>query len=78
MRIDWQIVGSYMSIALRDLKPERSRRLNGLVKISIDKTNYRKGHKYITVVGNHDTNIVVCVVDGHRNSVLEQFYKKSH
>lgn len=75
MRIDWQTVGSCMSRALYDLEPERARRLNGLVNIGIDETSYRKGHKYITVVVNHDTNTVVWVADGHGKSVLEQFYK---
>ena len=75
MRIDWQTVGSCMSRALHDLEPERTRRLNGLVNIGIDETSYRKGHKYITVVVNHDTNTVVWVANGHGKSVLEQFYK---
>jgi transposase len=75
MRIDWQTVGNCISRSLHDLEPERSRRLNGLVNIGIDETSYRKGHKYITVIVNHDTNAVVWVADGHGKSVLEQFYK---
>lgn len=51
-----------------------SRRLDGLARIGIDETSYRKGHKYITVIVNHDTNTVVWVADGHGKSVLEQFY----
>lgn len=74
MRIDWQTVGNCMSRALHDLDPERSRRLDGLVHIGIDETSYRKGHKYITVVVNHDTNEVVWIADGHGFSVLEKFY----
>lgn len=75
MRIDWQTVGNCISRALHDLEPERARRLDGLVNIGIDETSYRKGHKYITVIVNHDTNTVVWVADGHGKSVLEQFYK---
>ena len=45
------------------------------VCIGIDETSYRKGHKYITVIVNHDTNTVVWVADDHGRSVLEQFYK---
>jgi transposase len=75
MRIDWQTVGSCVSRALHDLEPDRSGRLNGLVNIGIDETSYCKGHKYITVVVNHDTNSVVWVADGHGKAVLEQFYK---
>lgn len=75
MRIDWETVGKSISRSLNDLEPERSRRLNGLVNIGIDETSYRKGHKYITVIVNHDTNEVVWVADGHGKTVLEQFYK---
>lgn len=75
MRIDWETVGSCISRSLRDLEPERSKRLDGLVNIGIDETSYRKGHKYITVVVNHDTNTVVWVGDGHGKAVLERFYR---
>lgn len=75
MRIDWQTVGNCISRTLHDLEPERAHRLDGLVHIGIDETSYRKGHKYITVIVNHDTNEVVWVADGHGFSVLEQFYK---
>lgn len=75
MRIDWQTFGECVSWALRDLKPERGRRLDGLVNIGIDKTSYRKGYKFVTVVVNHDTNTVVWVGDGHGKSVLERFYR---
>lgn len=74
MRIDWQTVGNCISRSLQDLEPERSKRLDGLVNIGIDETSYRKGHKYITVVVNHDTNTVVWVEKGHGKAVLEQFY----
>ena len=73
MLIDWQTVGNCISRALHDLEPERSRRLTGFVNIGIDETIYRKGHKYITVVVNHDTNTVVWAADGHGKGVLEQF-----
>ncbi len=62
--------------ALHDLEPERSRRLDGLVNIGIDETSYKKGHKYITVIVNHDTNTVVWAAEGHGKSVLEKFYKQ--
>lgn len=75
MRIDWQTVGSCVSRALNDLENDRSKRLDGLVNIGIDETSYRKGHKYITVIVNHDTNTVVWIADGHGKSVLDQFYK---
>ena len=76
MRIDWETVGRRVHRALNDLEPERSRRLDGLVNIGIDETSYKKGHKYITVIVNHDTNTVVWASEGHGKKVLEQFYRQ--
>ena len=76
MRIDWETVGRCVNRALNDIEPERSRRLDGLVNIGIDETSYKKGHKYITVIVNHDTNTVVWAAQGHGKSVLTQFYRQ--
>jgi transposase len=76
MRIDWETVGRCVNRTLNDIEPERSRRLDNLVNIGIDETSYRKGHKYITVIVNHDTNTVVWAAQGHGRSVLTQFYKQ--
>ena len=76
MRVDWETVGRCVNRVLHDLEPERSRRLDGLVNIGIDETSYKKGHKYITVIVNHDTNTVVWAAEGHGKSVLEKFYKQ--
>lgn len=76
MRVEWETVGRCVNRALHDLEPERSRRLDGLVHIGIDETSYKKGHKYITVIVNHDTNTVVWASEGHGKSVLEKFYSE--
>ena len=76
MRIDWETVGRCVHRAMNDIEPEISRRLDGLVNIGIDETSYKKGHKYITIVVNHDTNTVVWAAQGHCKSVLTQFYRQ--
>ena len=76
MRVDWETVGRCVNRALHDLEPEHSRRLDSLVNIGIDETSYKKGHKYITVIVNHDTNTVVWASEDHGKSVLEKFYKQ--
>lgn len=75
MRIDWKSVGRCVERVLSVLEPDRNERLNGLVNIGIDKTSYKNGHKYITVVVNHDTNTVVWTSKGYGKTVLEQFFK---
>lgn len=76
MRIDWATVGRCVSRVRNDLEPDLKKRLNGLVNIGIDETSYKKGHKYITVIVNHDTNTVVWLHEGHGKSVLEKFYNE--
>lgn len=74
MRIDWATVGRCISRVRNDLEPTPEGRLEGLVNIGIDETSYKKGHKYITVVVNHDTNAVVWVHEGHGKTVLEKLF----
>ncbi|MBR2694969.1 MAG: transposase [Thermoguttaceae bacterium] len=76
MRIDWETVGRCVSRVLNVIEPERTKRLDGLVRIGIDETSYRKGHKYITVIVNHDTNTVVWAAQGHGKAVLQTFYRQ--
>ena len=76
MRIDWETVGRCVHRTLKDIEPNRARRLDGLKRIGIDETSYKKGHKYITVIVNHDTNTVVWAAPGHGKSVLEAFYSQ--
>ena len=58
-----------------ELEPDTSKRFDGLVHIGIDETSYTKGHNYITVVVNHDTNTVVWVGEGHGKEVLDKFFQ---
>ena len=76
MRIDWETVGRCVSRALHEVEPDRRCRLNGLERIGIDETSYRKGHKYITVVLNHDTNTVVWAAPGYGKTVLDSFFQQ--
>ncbi len=76
MRVDWKTVGRCLERTFDKLEPDPKQRLKGLVNIGVDETSYRKGHKYITVVVNHDTNTVVWVHDGHGKEVFSQFFKE--
>lgn len=73
---DWKTVGRCFQRAQLHLDPDADkRRLEGLVNIGVNETSYRKGHKYITVVVNHDTSEVVWVnLENARNK--GPFFKK--
>lgn len=74
MRIDWKTVGRLVDLVWKDLEPDVSKRLDGLVRIGIDETSYRKGHSYMTTVVNHDTNTVIWACKGHGKEVLDKFF----
>ena len=52
MRISWNTVGSIIKRVEKDLDINPNARFDNLVRIGVDETSYRKGHKYITTVVN--------------------------
>ena len=73
LRVSWDTVGPMVSRVEAELSADRNR-FSHLVRIGIDETSYKKGHKYITVIVDHDTNTVVWVGKKHGRSVLESFF----
>nr|CDL66525.1 unnamed protein product [uncultured bacterium] len=75
LRCDWHTIMRCISRVRNILEPDIKTRYNGLVSIGIDETSYRKGHKYVTTVINHDTNTIVWCAPGHNAEVLSQFFE---
>lgn len=73
LQISWDTVGPMITRVEQELSAGRSR-FDGLVNIAIDETSYKKGHKYLTLILNHDTNAVVWAGKGYGKAVLEQFF----
>ena len=76
MRINWRTVGEIIGRIKERLDPDPTVRFNGLANIGVDETSYKKGHKYITVVVNHDTGKVIWVHDGHGKSIFSKFFEQ--
>lgn len=74
MRITWNTVGAIINRVKEHLDIHPEKRLDNLERIGIDETSYRKGHKYMTVVVNHDTGKVIWLGKGHGKSVLTEFF----
>ena len=74
MRIEWHTVGEILSRVYKELEEKPSERFDNLVNIGIDETSYKKGHKYMTVVVNHDTNSVIWCSIGYKKEVLQRFF----
>ena len=76
MRVAWNTVGPIISRCKKDADPNPGHRFDGLKRIGIDETSYKKGHKYITVIVNHDTNSVIWVHEKHGKEVLKLFLEE--
>lgn len=75
MRISWNTVGPIITRIEKDLSAKRENPFDNLERIGIDETSFKKGHKYITVVVNHDTGNVVWVGEGHSEDTLSRFFE---
>ena len=74
-RIKWHTVGSIAQRVQKTLEDEQPSRYENLVKIGIDETSYKKGHKYMTVIVNHETGHLIWARKGHGKEVLREFFK---
>lgn len=75
-RIDWKTVGRCIDRVREALEPDPTKRFDGLKKIGIDETSFSTGHKYLTVVVNHETNSVVWAHEGHSQETLSKFFEQ--
>ncbi len=73
-RIEWHSVGGICLRVYKDLELSRKKgRFEGLRRIGIDETSYKKGHKYLTVVVDHDRGCLIWAAKGYGIDVLNQF-----
>lgn len=73
MRIAWATVGSILTRVQADLDRSTDR-LAGLRRIGIDEISYKKGHRYLTVVVDHDTGRLVWAAPGANKATLRGFF----
>lgn len=73
MRIAWRTVGVIVARVWADTGMQRDR-LAGLRRIGIDEVAYKKGHKYLTVVVDHDTGRLVWAAEGRDKATLHKFF----
>lgn len=75
LRVSWDTVGAIVGRVEKETRSQENR-FDGLVRIGIDETSYKKGWKYITVVINHETNSVIWAAKGSGREVLERFFQE--
>jgi transposase len=72
MGISWSTVGNIVARVVADrLDPTR---LDGLARIGVDEFSYRRRHRYITTVVDHDRRRVVWAAKGNGADTLDAFF----
>ena len=73
MRVAWRTVGRILARVCGDIDALVDR-LDGVRRIGIDEVSYRKGHKYLTVVVDHDTGRLIWIQPGRDAATLHAFF----
>lgn len=72
-RIAWATVGSIVSRVVDEAHVINDP-LDGLRRIGIDEISYKKGHKYLTIVVDHDSTNLVWAAVGRDKDTLGKFF----
>jgi transposase len=75
LRIGWRTVGQIITRLIADADAAAGDRLSGVRRIGIDEVSYRRGHKYLTVVVDHDTRRLLWIAEGRDSTVLGRFFQ---
>lgn len=73
MRIAWRTVGAIITRVAADAMAGVDP-LAGLRRIGIDEISYKKGHRYLTVVVDHDSRRLVWAAAGRDTHTLRRFF----
>lgn len=73
MRVAWRTVGAIVERVSNDARARRDP-LDGLRRIGIDEISYRRGHRYLTVVVDHDTGRLVWAAPGRDKATVRKFF----
>ncbi len=73
LRVAWRTVGGIATRVAAEAE-QRVDRFGGLTRIGIDEISHKKGHRYLTVVVDHDTGRLVWAAPGHDERTLRRFF----
>lgn len=73
MRVAWRTVGRILQRTVAAALEGRDL-LDGVRRIGIDETSYRRGHRYLTVVVCHDTGRLIWAAPGRNKATLKRFF----
>lgn len=74
MRVAWRTVGAIIARVVADGRAADDP-FDGLVRIGIDEISYRRGHKYLSVVVDHDSGRLVWAAPGKDRATVVTFFE---
>ncbi len=75
LRCSWRTIGAMTARVLADLEAAAAGDgLDGLTRVGIDEISYRRGHRYVVVVVDHDTRRLVWARPGRDRASVESFF----
>jgi transposase len=73
LRVAWRTVGAIVARVGADIDAQVDR-LDGLRRIGVDEISYKRGHRYLVVVVDHDTGRLVWARPGRDDATLHAFF----
>jgi transposase len=73
LRVTWRTLQSIVERVVTGLHGGKDR-LDGVRRIGIDEKAWRKGHRYITVVTDHDAGRIIWAAEGRNKETLAKFF----
>jgi transposase len=73
LRVAWRTVGAIVARVNADIDKTVDR-LDGLRRIGIDEISYKRGHRYLIVVVDHDRGRLVWAGPGRNDTALHEFF----
>jgi transposase len=74
LRIAWRTVGAIVTRVVADADAAAGDRLAGIRRIGIDEISYKRGHRYLVVVVDHDTGRLLWAGEGRTKKTLAAFF----
>jgi transposase len=73
LRVAWRTVGAIITRVAESMRAVRDP-FAEVTRIGIDEVSYRKGHRYLTVVVDHDSGRLLWASPGHDEKTLNKFF----
>src|SRR5450631_4456504 len=73
MRISWRTVGTIVARVTGEAEAATDR-FAGLRRIGIDEISYKRGHKYLVIVADHDTGMLIWAAPGRETRTVHAFF----